>query len=224
MVECSVEKCIFEHSMRLTSLQVISFIVIIVGVIGCSRNRLDSANNNNLCDETHNNVDDNYLAEDVVAYAYLNSDIDIDLYQCEEITFYDNNKNIINKTEFLSAYDWFVYIPKYVCEDCVIDFYRIFKDQGLMKEITFIFPYGDNMDNLVNVMGLSSNNIKYIKGKMGIPAENENLMFVFTVSKNYKVKNVYVPDRELKNLTETYINVIKLKKAGQQNIRNTNTN
>lgn len=187
MVECSVAKCIFERSMKVTYLlKTISFIIIIASIVGCSRNRFENTNNDYLEDEEQNNIEAYYLAEDVVAYAYLNSDLNVDLAKCEETTFYDNNKHIINKSEFLSVYDWFVYIPRYVCEDCVIDLCRIFQDQGLMKDVAFILPYDDDFTNLVNAVGLSSSNIKYIKGRMGIPAENENLMFVFTISQNFK--------------------------------------
>lgn len=225
MVERSVAKCIFERRMKFTYLlKSISLIIIIVSIIGCSQNRFENTSNDYLDDEERNNIEAYYLAEDVVTYAYLNSDLNVDLAKCEETTFYDNNKYIINKSEFLNAYDWFVYIPRYVCEDCIVDLCGIFQNQDLMEDVAFILPYDEDFNNLVKAVGLSSSNIKYIKGKMGIPAENENLMFVFTISPNYKVKNVYVPDRKLKNLTESYINVINLKKAGQQNIRNTNTN
>jgi len=118
-----------------------------------------------------------------------------------------------------SNYDWYVYVPKFVCENCVIDLCRILKENGIIDKVAFIIPYDIDYGTIITEAGIPLNNIRFLKGSIGIPAEKENLLFIFTLSSNLMIKSIYVPDRKFNNLTNIYINVIKLRNSGQQTIR-----
>lgn len=161
----------------------------------------------------------NYSAEDVVAYAYMNADIRVSLRN--DNIFYDYTMQIINDRRFLLSFDWFVYVPKYVCESCVNELCGLLKSENLMNKVGFLIPhelYG-RYDFMIIKAEVPTENLLYINGSLGIPIEKESAMFMFSLSDDYGFQNIYVPNKLLPNLTETYLHITSLKKKSINNIK-----
>lgn len=172
-----------------------------------------------LNDSILNLINMQYSTEDIIAYAYMNTDLGISLRN--ENTFHDYTLQIINDKRILLSFDWIVYVPKYVCESCVDELCKLLKSENLLSNVGFIIPYElyGNYESLIRRTEMPTENLLYIAGSLGLPIEKEDMLFMFSLSDDYGFQNIYVPNKHLPNLTETYLNTTSLKK---QNINNIN--
>ena len=177
-----------------------------------------------LNDSLQNMIEAYYSAEDVIAYAYMNSDRDYSISL--DNAMYNNEMQIIIDRDILLKYDRFIYVPKSICTSCILNLCNNLKSTNLINRCGFIFPYIDpkNYESIIHEAEIPIHNIIYLDGSIGLPIEKEDILFMFSISEGYRVINVYVPNKKLDNLTTTYLNITSLQNKGVENIRNLNNN
>jgi|UniRef100_UPI004024EBF7 hypothetical protein len=156
------------------------------------------------------------MAEESFAYTYLNTNLNVSI---------DNNKNLVNKEKhniclekIKRHYTYYVYIPNYVCYDCITKIVEDLRNYGCIKQTLFIIPLENDYGELTKQIKIPSGNILYLKDKLGLPIEDENVIFMFTLSSDNKIENIYAPNKRLSKLTETYLNITSMKLRGLYNL------
>ncbi|WP_289772966.1 hypothetical protein [uncultured Duncaniella sp.] len=173
-----------------------------------------------LNDSIQSLVDAYYSMEDIIAYAYINSDLNYSVNS--DNIMYDDKIQVIEDRSRLLDYERFIFIPKSVCSSCVINLCDKLKFKNMLDKSAFLLPYGDEYDyykSLIKEYDIPSSNIIYIDGDIGLPIEKEYVLFMFTLSQKYQFNNIYVPDKKLDNLTDIYLDVTNLKSNGLNNIK-----
>lgn len=169
-------------------------------------------------------IDAYYSAEDVLAYAYMNCDLNYSMHV--DYLVYDNNMKNLEDKNALDSFKRFVYIPKSACSSCVRQLCKLLDSKDIIDKCLFVFPYKKTQESelIINEACIPPANIMYLKGEIGLPIENENVVFMFTKSQDGKINNIFVPDKNLENLSEIYLDITTIKEKGTHNIKPYNNN
>lgn len=160
-----------------------------------------------------------YASEDIFSYAYLNSDT----YKS-----FPYGKNLFNQkflknmdAAILFNYDWVVYIPRAPCVSCITELCGTLESQSAIEKCAFIMHKDLSSEDFIfqSMKGIPTENIFFFEGNLGIPLEDEERLFIFTLSKNFIITDIYVPEKKLQNLTEIYLSVTKSKRKGIHNLK-----
>lgn len=173
-----------------------------------------------LLDSLQNMTDAYYSAEDVVSYAYITSDIERGYIK--DNIFLDYNGNTITNVELKHKYDWLVYIPEAPCYSCITNVYNHLQESGVAERCAFILA--SKQDALIQELDIPKSNIVLLNGSLELPIENENVIFLFTLSSRNVVQNIYVPDKRLNNLTDAYLSAVTLKRRNVDTLKPINNN
>lgn len=202
--------------MKLIICKVVVYSIIIPTILnltGCIQNS-QHLKKEILYDSLQNMTDAYFSAEDVIAYAYLNSDLELSFNQ-DDCILYDSRGHIIDKYFLVSKFKWFVYIPKFACIECIINLSNDLLKENAIDSTAFITPYDSEiMQSIICDAEITQMNTIYINGNIGIPAEIDEVLFMFTMSNDFKFRNIYVPNNNHRNLTKIYLNIVRLKNNG----------
>lgn len=204
-------------SYKLVAFFMVSILIINIYTLKNSHNSSQSVK---ILTDSIQKLNENYYSvEDVFAYAYMNSDRDYSIDICAFL-HKENGKLVNDKTTFL-GFEWYVYVPISVCPSCLVSLCEKLKSENIIEECAFIIPFDkeDNFKTIINEIEIPQENLFYAKKELGISIERENVLFMFTLSSEHKLTNIYTPDKNLENLTEVYINVSTLKNKNICNIK-----
>lgn len=177
----------------------------------CKTSPQESFKHAQLNDSSQNFMEEYYSAEDIMAYAYMNSDLNQSLSL--DFIIYDSENNMIMDRDLLLKYKRYVYLPDYACESCILSLCGILKDNNFIKEIGFFISRNNSekFEQIISKATIPMSNILYYEGSFGLPIENEQKIFMFSLSKDFHFRDIYVPDKHTEKLTDIYLNITDLK-------------
>lgn len=160
-----------------------------------------------------------FAAEDIIAYAYMNSDLDTATLSLQRI--YSYNRKLIQNKDLNNYYNRYIYIPNSFCQSCIDSICDLLKTNREFEKTAFILQqsYRDNYNAIIDQIGIPHSNLLYIADSLRIPVEDEDVIFMFTLSPTCKINNIYVPNKNLKYVTELYLNISRQKSQGRFHIR-----
>jgi hypothetical protein len=104
----------------------------------------------------------------------------------------------------------FAYVSPLACWSCVKTINGYLNDISDSCNITYLIP--ENLSNEIQTFldysNIPKNKIYYISTKLGLPIENTNRVFLFTIDEDNLIINVFPPTKYSKEITESYINSI----------------
>lgn len=77
-------------------------------------------------------------------------------------------------------------------------------------KIIFIIPskFSNDIQTFLDYIGIPPNQIYFISKELGLPIEETNKVFLFTINRNHTITNVFPPTKYSQEITEAYINSI----------------
>lgn len=125
-----------------------------------------------------------------------------------DIVFRKASNNSIRK-EFESE-TIFAYISPLACWSCVKTINGHLNDISDSCSITYLIP--ENLSNEIQTFldysNIPKDKLYYMSSNLGLPIEDTNRVFLFTIDEDNLITNVFPPTKYSKEITETYINSI----------------
>ncbi len=103
----------------------------------------------------------------------------------------------------------YAYISPLSCWSCV----KSIKKQLISidnKNIIFLIPnkFSNDIQTFLDYIEIPHNQIYFISKDLGLPIEETNKLFLFTINNNDTITNVFPPTKYSQEITEAYINSI----------------
>lgn len=160
-----------------------------------------------------------FAFEDIFTFSYLNSDLNISIKN-NKFSLYNLNGDSLNLHDIAFSYELFIFIPKYECRKCFVNLCEILKSNGIVDRTMFIFQSNQDAMYLLELNQNILTNIFLIKGEIGVPAERDRQMFIFSLTNGSYISDIYIPQIELNNITEAYVRIVANKKQGKFSLIN----
>ena len=105
---------------------------------------------------------------------------------------------------------FFVYVSPLYCWSCVNTINGHIKSVINDRNLAYIIPakYADEIDLFLDFIDIPSNNVYFISSKLGLPIEESNRVFLFTIEEPNIIKNVFPPSKYSREMTQAYINSV----------------
>lgn len=103
----------------------------------------------------------------------------------------------------------YAYVSPMTCWSCVKDIKKQLESIDELK-VVYIIPVEFTVDiqTFIDCVGIPMSNIYLLSRKIGLPIEEANKMFLFTVDSNNIITNVFPPTKYSQDITEAYISTI----------------
>lgn len=104
----------------------------------------------------------------------------------------------------------YAYVSPLDCWSCVKTINSHLHDISATSNITYLIPenLSDEIQFFLDYSNIPENKIYYMSSDLGLPIEDTNRVFLFTIDRNNIIANVFPPTKYSKEKTETYINSI----------------
>lgn len=104
----------------------------------------------------------------------------------------------------------FAYVSPLACWSCVKTINGHLHDISDSCNITYLIP--ENLSNEIQTFldysNIPKDKVYYMSSNLGLPIEDTNRVFLFTIDEDNLITNVFPPTKYSKEITETYINSI----------------
>lgn len=192
--------------------------VFIIGLLtGCGGKSLDTnLNNSSPTEQIDSTLTIPILMErieDMVEVTYAN--------QCkyiftDRLQLTDSNGKTIKFATLKGDGTVYMYFTPLECWECIKEVSHHIEQQPYSAHIIYMVPikYKDAINTITNEAKIPRENIQFLSEELGLPIERENLIFFFTFDDCHihpgqlMVNNVFLPARELPELTDIYFATI----------------
>lgn len=200
-----LEQLFHLKSKRIVPLCILSLVLLTICVGFANKTNSSSQYDDSMFEEAEKDsiINMSYDMEDIIESIFTNQGYK--LPKDVNLTNGSDKRALLNFDEDII----YAYISPLSCWSCVKS-----KKKHLTSidndNIIFIIPnkFSNDIQTFLDYIGIPHNQIYFISKDLGLPIEETNKVFLFTINRNNTITNVFPPTKYSQEITEAYINSI----------------
>lgn len=192
-------------SKRIVPLCILSLVLLTICVGFANKTNTSSQYNDSEFEEAERDsiINMSYDMEDIIESIFTNQGYK--LPKDINLTKISDNNDLLNFDENMI----YAYISPLSCWSCV----KSIKNHLTSidnNNIIFLIPnkFSNDIQTFLDYIEIPHNQIYFISKDLGLPIEETNKVFLFTINNNDTITNVFPPTKYSQEITEVYINSI----------------